>query len=184
MAHVIQRRYLRFSGVRYHRNGVRYESEWVSGLNRNRCPISIGIRIQGSGFRVQGSGFRVQGSGFRVQGSGNFANVKQGNTSEFHWFCETRAARNQRRRARSEAGTGARFLARNPLRWVRGWPQNSTVRRASPPGRCARGAGWRTRRPRPGGGPGLLTAGQAGHAVEQAGNQKKPQRCGFFAIGV
>jgi hypothetical protein len=44
MAHVIQRRYLRFSGVRYHRNGVRYESEWVSGLNRNRCPISIGIR--------------------------------------------------------------------------------------------------------------------------------------------
>jgi hypothetical protein len=46
MAHVIQRRYLRFSGVRYHRNGVRYESEWVSGLNRNRCPISIGIRSE------------------------------------------------------------------------------------------------------------------------------------------
>jgi hypothetical protein len=36
----------------------------------------------------------------------------------------------------------------------------------------------------PAGGPGLLTAGQAGHAVEQAGSQKKPQRCGFLATGV
>jgi hypothetical protein len=95
------------------------------------------VTTQGSGFRVQGSGFRVQGSGFRVQGSG-FRKFLQPYNMEIQAhsteFMRHGAGRNQRRRVRSEAGAGARFLAQFLLLCWRGWPHNSTVRRGEPAG--------------------------------------------------